>query len=287
MRLILLGPPGAGKGTQAQRLVSRHDIVQLSTGDMLRAAVKAGTPVGLKAKDIMDRGGLVPDEVVVAIVSDRIDEPDARNGFILDGFPRTVAQAEALDQMLREKGLTLDGVVELKVDEGILIRRIESRIRETLARGEALRKDDDPEILKTRLEAYRRQTAPLIDYYRDQALLRGVDGMAPIDEVTAAINWIFQKPTSQATSGNKAKPQKSNAKSAKASGAKANSPAKAAKKATKTATKKAAKARKPAKAPGKTAKKASKKAVTRAAGKAAGKPAKKAAKAAKKSQKRR
>ena len=194
MRLILLGPPGAGKGTQAQRLVAKHGIVQLSTGDMLRAAVKAGTPVGLKAKDIMDRGDLVPDEVVVAIVSDRIDEPDARNGFILDGFPRTVAQAEALETMLAEKGLRLDGVIELKVDEGILIRRIESRIAEMLARGEALRKDDDPEVLKSRLEAYRRQTAPLIDYYREKGMLRAVDGMAPIDDVTAAINWIFQKP---------------------------------------------------------------------------------------------
>src|SRR6185503_9863269 len=192
MRLILLGPPGAGKGTQAQRLVTTHGIVQLSTGDMLRAAVRAGTSVGLKAKDIMDRGDLVPDDVVVAIVSDRIDLPDAKNGFILDGFPRTVAQADALDRMLREKGLQLDGVVELQVDEGILVKRIESRIAETLARGETLRPDDDPEVLKTRLEAYRRQTSPLIEYYREKGKLRGVDGMAPIDEVTAAINWIFQ-----------------------------------------------------------------------------------------------
>src|SRR3954468_9212942 len=140
MRLILLGPPGAGRGAQAQRLVATHGLVQLSTGDMLRAAVNAGTPVGLRAKELMARGDLVPDDVVVAIVSDRIDQPDARNGFILDGFPRTVAQAEALDRMLLEKGLKLDGVVELKVDPAILVKRIESRIAETLARGETLRK---------------------------------------------------------------------------------------------------------------------------------------------------
>jgi len=205
MRLILLGPPGAGKGTQAQRLVAKHGIAQLSTGDMLRAAVKAGTPVGLKAKDIMDRGELVPDDVVVAIVADRIDEPDAKNGFILDGFPRTVAQAEALERMLADKGLKLDGVVELKVDESALIRRIESRIKETLERGEPLRKDDDPEVLKTRLDAYRRQTAPLIYYYREKGLLRAVDGMAPIDDVTAAINWIFSKPSAKPASARKTK----------------------------------------------------------------------------------
>src|SRR3954469_19248781 len=195
MRLILLGPPGAGKGTQAQRLVAKHGIVQLSTGDMLRAAVKAGTPVGLKVKDIMDRGELCPDDIVVAIIADRIAQPDAKNGFILDGFPRTVHQAEALDRMLRDKRLGLDGVVELRVDEGALLRRIESRIKETLARGEPLRKDDDPEVLKTRLEAYRRQTSPLIDHYREKGLLRVVDGMRPIDEVTAAINWIFSRPS--------------------------------------------------------------------------------------------
>ena len=200
MRLILLGPPGAGKGTQAQRLVAKHRIVQLSTGDMLRAAVKAGTPVGLKVKDIMDRGDLCPDDIVVAIIGDRIDQPDAKNGFILDGFPRTVHQAEALERMLDEKGLELDGVVELKVDEGALIRRIESRIKETLARGEPLRRDDDSEVLKTRLEAYRRQTAPLIEYYREKGLLRAVDGMRPIDEVTAAINWIFSKPSTKQAS---------------------------------------------------------------------------------------
>ena len=237
MRLILLGPPGAGKGTQAQRLVSKHGIVQLSTGDMLRAAVKAGTPVGVRAKDIMDRCDLCPDDIVVAIVADRISEPDAKEGFILDGFPRTVAQAEALDEMLREKGLALDGVVELKVDEGILIRRIESRIRETLARGEPLRKDDDPEILKTRLEAYRRQTAPLIDYYRDKGMLRGVDGMAPIDEVSAAIDWIFQKPA--ATSEKTAKPKQTQEKPTKKPARPA--PGKALKQAPKKGSKKASK----------------------------------------------
>src|SRR5256714_9426262 len=139
MRLILLGPPGAGKGTQAQRLVEKHGIVQLSTGGMLRAAVKAGTPVGLRAQDLMARGELVPDDVVVAIVSDRVDQPDARKGFILDGFPRTVPQAEALDRMLDEKGLRLDGVVALKVDPDILVRRIASRVEEMKARGEPLR----------------------------------------------------------------------------------------------------------------------------------------------------
>jgi adenylate kinase len=191
MRLILLGPPGAGKGTQAQRLVSKHGIVQLSTGDMLRAAVKAGTPVGQQAKDIMDRGELCPDALVVAIVSDRIDEPDARKGFILDGFPRTVAQAEALDRMLAAKKLKLDAVIELKVDEDALLARIENRIREARARGEPLRADDNAEVLKTRLHAYRTQTAPLIDYYRGKRLLMGVNGMASVDEVTTAINEVL------------------------------------------------------------------------------------------------
>jgi len=191
MRLILLGPPGAGKGTQAQRLVAKHGIVQLSTGDMLRAAVRAGTPVGASVKDIMDRGDLCPDDLVVAIVGDRIEQPDAVKGFILDGFPRTVAQAEALERLLAHKHMELDGVVELKVDENALLRRIETRVAEMTARGEPLRPDDNPDVLKTRLEAYRRQTAPLTEYYRDKGLLRAVDGMAPIDDVTAAIDRIF------------------------------------------------------------------------------------------------
>jgi len=244
MRLILLGPPGAGKGTQAQRLVAKHGIVQLSTGDMLRAAVKAGTPIGLKVKDIMDRGDLCPDDIVVSIIADRIAQPDAKNGFILDGFPRTVHQAEALDQMLREKGLELDGVVELRVDEGALIRRIESRIKETLERGEPLRKDDDPEVLKTRLDAYRRQTAPLIDHYREKGLLRVVDGMRPIDEVTAAINWIFSRPSTKPAS-----PRKTQVKTAKPTApTKAKAKAAAGTKKAKSATRagRAKSARKPA-----------------------------------------
>src|SRR6266571_7730730 len=178
MRLVLLGPPGAGKGTQAQRLVARHGLLQLSTGEMLRAAVEAGTSIGMRAKEMMARGELVPDDVVVAIVSERIDEPDARKGFILDGFPRTVPQAHALDRMLKEKGLKLDAVIELKVDEGALLKRIEKRIVETKAKGGALRPDDDPEVLRRRLLAYRDQTAPLVTYYQLQSVLRQVDGMA-------------------------------------------------------------------------------------------------------------
>jgi adenylate kinase len=187
MRLILLGPPGAGKGTQAQRLIARHGIVQLSTGDMLRAAVAAGTPVGLHAKSIMDRGELVPDEVVVAIIADRIGQPDAKRGFVLDGFPRTVPQAQALERLLAERGLRLDAVIELKVDEGILLKRIEKRVAEMTARGEKLRADDNPEVLKGRLSAYRAQTEPLVGYYAEKGMLKSVDGMALIDDVTAAI----------------------------------------------------------------------------------------------------
>ena len=188
MRLILLGPPGAGKGTQAQRLIAKHGIVQLSTGDMLRAAVAAGTPTGLRAKSIMDRGELVPDDVVVAIIAERIDQPDAKRGFVLDGFPRTVPQAEALERLLAERGLKLDAVIELKVDEGILLRRIEKRVAEMVARGEKVRADDNPEVLKGRLAAYRAQTAPLVGHYAGKGMLKSVDGMAPIDEVAGAID---------------------------------------------------------------------------------------------------
>lgn len=191
MRLILLGPPGAGKGTQAQRLVAKYGIVQLSTGDMLRAAVAAGTPVGLRAKHIMERGELVPDDVVVAIIAERISRPDAARGFVLDGFPRTVPQAQALDRLLVERGLKLDGVIELKVDEDMLLARIQKRVAEMTARGEKLRADDNPEVLKGRLAAYRAQTAPLAGYYDAKGQLKPVDGMAPIDEVTAAIDRLL------------------------------------------------------------------------------------------------
>ncbi len=187
MKLVLLGPPGAGKGTQGDRLIERHGLTRLSTGDMLRAAVKAGTPVGLKAKDIMARGDLVPDDVVIAIIDDRLKEPDVKNGFILDGFPRTVGQAEALDKLLASKGIKLDAVVELKVNEGALLKRIETRIAEMTARGETVRADDNPEALKKRLDAYRAQTAPLSAYYAKQGSLQEIDGMLPIDAVSAEI----------------------------------------------------------------------------------------------------
>src|SRR4051794_30604301 len=162
MRLILLGPPGSGKGTQAQRLVQQYGIVQLSTGDMLRAAVAAQTPVGLKAEDIMATGGLVPDDIVIGIISERLDQPDAKNGFILDGFPRTVPQAEALDELLKKKRMRLDAVIELRVNESALLHRVEIRAADVRARGGEVRNDDTQEVLKNRLAAYRAQTEPLI-----------------------------------------------------------------------------------------------------------------------------
>lgn len=191
MRLILLGPPGAGKGTQAQRLVETFGIPQLSTGDMLRAAVSAGTPVGLKAKSVMESGGLVSDEIVVGIIADRIAEPDAKSGFILDGFPRTVAQAEALDNMMRGKGFGLDAVIDLIVDETKLVDRIVNRAAEAKAAGHAIRKDDDPEVFKARLAAYHRDTAAVRPYYIAKGMVQSVDGMQPIDTVTMAINAIL------------------------------------------------------------------------------------------------
>jgi adenylate kinase len=193
MRLILLGPPGAGKGTQSQRLVEKHKIVQLSTGDMLRAAIKAGTPVGLKAKDIMARGALVPDDIVVGIIADRIEQSDAHNGFVLDGFPRTVPQAEALDRLLADRKLKLDRVIELKVDENALLKRIESRLAEMQARGEPIRPDDNPESFKTRLAAYRELTAPLIGYYRAKGTLASVDGMSDIATVSRSVDGVLAR----------------------------------------------------------------------------------------------
>ena len=227
MRLILLGPPGAGKGTQALRLVAKHGIVQLSTGDMLRAAVAAGTPVGLRAKSIMDAGQLVPDDVVVAIIADRIDQSDAQRGFVLDGFPRTVPQAEALDRLLAERGLRLDGVIQLKVNEELLLKRIENRVAEMTARGEKLRADDNPDVLKGRLAAYRSQTSPLADYYARKGMLKAVNGMAPIGDVTAAIDRILSpaKPAKAA----KAKPKSKTKPKPKAKAKPAKSKARAAK----------------------------------------------------------
>jgi adenylate kinase len=184
----LLGPPGAGKGTQATRLVEKFGIPQLSTGDMLRSAVAAGTPVGLKAKAVMESGGLVSDEIVIGIVADRIEEADAKKGFILDGFPRTVAQAEALDVMLTQKGLKLDAVLELQVDQNALVHRIVRRAEEAKAAGQPVRKDDDPEVFKTRLEAYNRDTAIVAPYYQKSGQLKVIDGMQPIDDVTKAMN---------------------------------------------------------------------------------------------------
>jgi adenylate kinase len=215
MRLVLLGPPGAGKGTQAQRLIAKHGIVQLSTGDMLRAAVAAGTPIGLRAKNIMDRGELVPDDVVVAIIAERIARPDAKRGFVLDGFPRTVPQAEALDRLLAEHGLKLNAVIELKVDEGILLRRIERRVAEMTARGEKVRADDNSDVLKGRLAAYRAQTAPLAGYYAGKGMLKSVDGMAPIDAVAAAIDRLLT--SAGAAKGKLAKPRRRKPGTAKAS----------------------------------------------------------------------
>lgn len=191
MRLILLGPPGAGKGTQAQRLVEKHGIPQLSTGDMLRAEVKAETPVGLKAKAVMDAGELVSDAIVNAIVAERIDQADCAKGFILDGYPRTLAQADAVEAMLAERKLKLDAVIELVVDDKVLVGRIVKRAQEAAAAGQPVRKDDNPEVFEERLREYYKKTAPLIGYYHAKGMLKGVDGMADIDAVTGQIETIL------------------------------------------------------------------------------------------------
>ena len=305
MRLILLGPPGAGKGTQAHRLVERHNIVQLSTGDMLRAAVAAETEVGLKAKDIMAAGGLVPDDIVIGIISDRIELPDAANGFILDGFPRTVPQAEALDALLKSKGLHLDAAVELRVNESALLQRVEARVAQMMERGETVRIDDTPEVLSKRLASYRTSTEPLVHYYSEKRKLVTIDGMMTIEEVTAEINRVLaailaadesakkpaRKPAKKAAAAKRGSaPAKKAAKSAKKA-------AKAVKKAKKAPVKVAKKAKAAKKAVKKTVKKTVKKAVKTAkkavksaskakTSKSAKKPAKKAGKVAKKAGKK-
>jgi len=277
MRLILLGPPGAGKGTQAQRLVQKHGIIQLSTGDMLRAAVAAGTPVGMQAKEIMANGGLVPDEIVIGIISDRLDQPDMQKGFILDGFPRTVPQAAALDDLLKKKHIKLDAVVELRVNESALLQRVESRVAEMRARGQDVRIDDTPDVLAKRLAQYRSLTEPLIHYYSERRKLLTVDGMMTIEQVTREIHRILAAvDAADAKVAAKAAARKASAKMAKP----ARKAAKAAKKPTKSARKAA---------------KGTKKAVKKVARKSAGKPAKatrgkgarKAAKPAKKVTKKR
>lgn len=276
MRLILLGPPGAGKGTQAQRLIRKYNLVQLSTGEMLRAAVAARTPVGLQARDIMASGGLVPDEIVIGIISDRLDQPDMKNGFILDGFPRTVPQAEALDDLLRKKHIRLDAVIELRVNESALLSRVETRVAEMRARGEEVRVDDTPEVLSKRLASYRSLTEPLIHYYSERRKLLTVDGMMTIEHVTREINRIL------AAIG--AVEAKVTGKSAKM----------AARKTARPAGKAAEVAKKGRKKPAKTARKAGKAAfgqtrkVARGPAKGSGKaPAKRGGKAAKKVTKKR
>lgn len=194
MRLILLGPPGAGKGTQAQRLVQKYGIPQLSTGDMLREAVAQGTEVGKRAKAVMDAGELVSDEIVNAIVAERIDQDDCARGFILDGYPRTLAQADAVHDMLAERGTLLDMAIELVVDDKILVSRIVKRAEEAKAAGQPVRKDDNPEVFEERLREYYKKTAPLTGYYYANDQLRQVDGMAPIDEVTAQIDRLVGQP---------------------------------------------------------------------------------------------
>ena len=290
--MILLGPPGSGKGTQAQRLVHRYGIVQLSTGEMLRAAVAAQTPVGIKAQDVMASGGLVPDDIVIGIISDRLDQPDAAKGFILDGFPRTVPQAEALDQLLKKKRMRLDAVVELRVNESALLQRVETRAAETRSRGEEVRIDDTPEVLTRRLASYRAQTEPLIHYYSERRKLVTVDGMMSIEHVTrdisrilAAIRAVEVKTANKADAKRRAKGAAKTRRAAGGKGA-AKSAVKRGKTAAKVPGKRSQAARKAAKTASKPGKKAARKAVassrTRVAGrtkKAGKKVTKKRAKA--------
>lgn len=196
MNIILLGPPGAGKGTQAKILEENNGLKQLSTGDMLRAEIAASTPLGQKVKAIMESGGLVSDDIVIEMISGRIDLADCARGFILDGFPRTVAQAEALDSMLAQKGKKLDAVIQLVVDEAALLGRIEKRAAESQAGNQGVRADDNAEALKKRLDVYNQQTAPILPYYQQKGTLIRIDGMAPIDQVTAAIAAILQQSSS-------------------------------------------------------------------------------------------
>jgi adenylate kinase len=279
MRLILLGPPGSGKGTQAQRLVHRHGIIQLSTGEMLRAAVAAQTPVGIEAQGVMAGGGLVPDDIVIGIISDRIDQPDAAKGFILDGFPRTVPQAEALDELLKKKHIKLDAVVELRVNESALLQRVETRVAEMRSRGEVVRIDDTPEVLTKRLASYRSQTEPLIHYYSERRKLLTVDGMMTIEHVTREINRILAAIGAvEAKAANK-KAQAAAVRASKPARKRAGAPGKTASKTIKSARKTAGKAGKSA---AKAAKKPSRKVPASSTARAAGKTGKGAKKVTKK-----
>ncbi|MBA2400776.1 MAG: adenylate kinase [Bradyrhizobium sp.] len=280
MRLILLGPPGAGKGTQAQRLVQKHHIIQLSTGEMLRSAVAAGTPIGLQAKDIMASGALVPDEVVVGIISDRLDQPDMKNGFILDGFPRTVPQAAALDELLKKKHIKLDAVIELRVNESALLNRVENRVAEMRARGEEVRIDDTPEVLSKRLASYRTLTEPLIHYYSERRKLLTVDGMMTIEHVTREISRILAAiGASEPKATAPAKQAKAGArKTAKPTGKMQTKTARKAAKAAAKASKAASKGAKAKKATKKVAKKTAKKSGKKTTKKAVKKVTKKRAK---------
>jgi adenylate kinase len=291
MRLILLGPPGSGKGTQAQRLVQRYGIVQLSTGEMLRAAVAAQTPVGIEAQGVMASGGLVPDAIVIGIISDRLDQPDAAKGFILDGFPRTVPQAEALDELLKKKHMKLDAVIELRVNESALLQRVENRVAEMRSRGEEVRIDDTAEVLTKRLASYRSQTEPLIHYYSERRKLLTVDGMMTIEHVTREIGRILAAIGAvEAKAASKADTARRIAREARKGAKPASKVARpAAKKASKSTGKAAKAAQKPAKAAGKAGKSASsrpkktaRKAPARSKPRAVGKTGKAAKKVTKK-----